>query len=121
MRVVTSLFLATSLFATTNLVLAQQFAGQKIPNTLAAATGAQIAFFNVKDAKGINGTLINYYSFPGGKNPNAALVKRAVVVISGRGRNAWDYFGFVRGRIAAATALNSEVSEQSVAIFAPHL
>jgi hypothetical protein len=101
--------------------IAQQFAGEVIPNSLATATGAQIAFFNVRDANGKNTTLINYYSFPGGKKQDQTKVKRAIIVLHGRNRNAWDYFGNVYGRLAAATALNSEVTEQTVAIFSPHL
>jgi hypothetical protein len=101
--------------------VAQQWAGETIPNTLPKVTGAQVAFFNVHDANGGNTTLINYYSFPGGKAQNQTNVKRAVIVLAGKNRNAWDYFGTVRGRIAAATALNNEVTEQTVAIFSPHL
>jgi hypothetical protein len=101
--------------------IAQQFAGEVIPNSLPAATGAQIAFFNVRDADGKNTTLINYYSFPGGKQQDQTKVKRAVVVLHGMQRNAWDYFGNVYGRLAAANDLNSEVTEETVAIFSPHL
>jgi hypothetical protein len=101
--------------------VAQQWAGETIPNTLPKVTGAQVAFFNVRDANGVNTTLINYYSFPGGKAQNQTNVRRAIIVLAGKNRNAWDYFGTVRGRIAAATALNNEVTEQTVAIFSPHL
>jgi hypothetical protein len=102
-------------------VFAQQFAGQTIRNSLPASSGAQVAFFNIRDANGKNTTLINYYSFPGGKNLDQTKVQRAIVVINGKQRNAGDYFGFVHGRIAAAHAINPEVSDQTVAILAPLL
>lgn len=101
--------------------MAQQFAGQSIPNSLPVVTNGNVSFFNVFDAVGGRTTLINYYSTPGGKAQNQTKVQRAIIVLSGLNRDGWNYFTDIRARIPAAAALNSQVSEDTVAIMAPVL
>jgi hypothetical protein len=102
-------------------VLAQQYAGQPIPNSLPAVPGAELAFFNVYDGLGRNTTLINYYSAPGGKRPDNSRIQRAIIVLTGLGRNSDGYFTNVHNQIAAATQRNPNITEQNVAIVAPLL
>jgi hypothetical protein len=101
--------------------LAQQYAGQPIPNSLPAVPGAELTFFNVRDGFGRNNTLINYYSAPGGKRPDNSRIQRAVVVLPGMNRNANGYFTSIRNQIAKATKRNPNITEQTVMIFAPLL
>lgn len=100
---------------------AQQYAGQFIPNSLPTVTGGNVSFFNVFDALGGKTTLINYYSTPGGKRQDQTKVKRAIIIISGLNRDGWAYFDHLRTKIPSAALQNSEVSEDSVAIFSPIL
>jgi hypothetical protein len=100
---------------------AQQYAGQTIPNSLPTVNGGNVSFFNILDANGAGTTLINYYSTPGGRRPDQTKVQRAIIIIPGLNRDGWKYFGDVYSKIAAAAAINSQVSEQTVAIFSPVL
>lgn len=67
----------------------QQWAGEVIPNSLEQRTGAEIAYFNIKDAAGGNTTLINYMSKPTttGQRLNTTKVLRGVIVLNGQLRN----------------------------------
>jgi hypothetical protein len=112
-----ALFLSTLVAIAT----AQQFAGDFIPNKLPVQASANISFFNVRDALGGRTTMINYYSTPNAKVQDQKKVQRAIIVLSGAGRNGGDYFTNVRNQIPAAAALNPQVSEDTVAIMAPVL
>jgi hypothetical protein len=100
---------------------AQQFAGQFIPNSLPTVTGGNVSFFNVFDALGGRTTLINYYSTPNGKPIDPLKVRRAIIPLHGLNRDGWSYFDHVRLRLPLATAKNSQISGDSVAIFSPVL
>lgn len=66
-------------FCALSAVYGQQYAGDTIPNTLPAATGAEIAYFNIFDALGQRTTLVNHFSLPGGARQNKALVRLSSV------------------------------------------
>jgi hypothetical protein len=100
---------------------AQQFAGQFIPNSLPVVTGGNVSFFNVFDALGGRTTLINYYSTPNGKPIDPLKVRRAIIPLHGLNRDGWSYFDHTRAKIPLATAKNSQITEDSVAIFSPVL
>jgi len=102
--------------------LGQQYAGQTITNSLPSVTGAEKAFFNIKDANGGNTTLINYFSLPTttGKRQDTTKVQRAVIVLSGSNRDPWDYYANVFNAVKNAGAINSAATEESVAIIAPY-
>lgn len=114
---------ASALFlsALAAMATAQQFAGDFIPNKLPVQVGANISFFNVRDALGGRTTMINYYSTPNGKVQDRKKVQRAIIVLSGAGRNGGGYFTTIRNQIPAAAAINPQVSEDTVAIMAPVL
>jgi hypothetical protein len=101
--------------------VAQQYAGQNIANSLPKVTNGNVSFFNVFDATGGRTTLINYYSTPNGVRQDQTKVQRAIIILSGLNRDGWNYFNDLRTKIPAAAAINPQVSEQSVAIFAPIL
>jgi hypothetical protein len=104
-----------------HVALGQQYVGQPIPNSLPAVTGAEIAYFNVYDSLGRNTTLINYYSAPGGKRPVNTQIKRVVIGLTGLLRNPNSYWANIRNQIPKATKVNSEITEESVAVFCPML
>lgn len=102
------------------LTFAQQYAGDTITNSLPAATGAEIAFFNIKDPNGDDTTLINYYSRPGGNRIDPDDVKRAIIVMTGQLRDPWLYYASIRNAIDDAAEIDSDISEDNVAILAPY-
>lgn len=90
---VTLLFSFSSFFSPS---LAQQYAGDKINNTLPAVAGAELAFFKIRDSKNQNATLLNYYSLASnGAQINPANIKRTVIVIHGLLRDPYLYINNV--------------------------
>lgn len=103
-----------------SLALAQQYQGATITNSLPTATGARIAYFNIKAPNGGNTTLINYYSRPGGQAIDPVDVQRAIIVITGQLRDPWVYFASMYNGLDDAAALSGkDISEENVAILVP--
>jgi hypothetical protein len=75
-------------------VLAQQYAGETIPNSLPVVYGAELAYFRISDPAGANtATLLNYQSLGSdGQRLKEANVERAVIMVHGQLRDANDYF-----------------------------
>lgn len=85
-----------SLSSFVSLSLAQQYAGDKINNTLPAVAGSELAFFKIHDSKNQTATLLNYYSLgSNGAQINSANVKRAVIIIHGLLRDPYLYINDV--------------------------
>jgi len=79
-------------------VLAQQYAGDSISNTLPQRSGSEIAYFKIRDPSKANDhlTLINYASLGSdGKRIKPSNVRRAIIMMSGQRRDAWQYIGYV--------------------------
>jgi hypothetical protein len=102
-------------------VHAQQYAGDVINNTLTPLGGAEIDYFKIADTskKGGYGTLINYYSAPGGKRLVEAGVQRVVIVVHGLDEDPWTYWVSAASALSQAKAQNPAINETSVAIIAP--
>ena len=76
------------------LALAQQYAGDVIPNTLPGVPGSELVYFRVQDPAGINPnlTLTNYYSMQqDGSRLVPSNVERAVIVVHGLNRDPGTY------------------------------
>ncbi|KAF9038961.1 hypothetical protein BDZ89DRAFT_1061098, partial [Hymenopellis radicata] len=109
----------TTLF--TSFVCAQQYAGRRVAvPELPSVTGAELAYFNIKDNNGGNVTLLNYFSFPNGKRQDTTKVQRAVLYIHGANGGADGYFGAIHEALNKATQLNPNVNQDSVALMAPY-
>lgn len=94
-----SALLSLSLFP--SLSLAQQYAGDKINNTLQAVAGSELAFFKIHDSKNQSATLLNYYSLASnGSRINPANAKRAVIIIHGLLRDPYLYINNVMKALA---------------------
>jgi hypothetical protein len=101
---------------------AQQHAGQYIGSWLPATDGAEIAYFNIQADNGLNTTLINYFSYPNSTNQplNPEEVQRAVIILHGSVRDAWNYFHDIQGALDEAAVFNADVQDTSVAILSPY-
>jgi hypothetical protein len=77
--------------------LAQQYAGEAIPNSLPAVFGAELAYFRISDPAGANtATLLNYQSLGSdGQRLKEANVERAVIMVHGQRRDADVYASYV--------------------------
>ena len=81
-----------------HLCVAQQYAGDVIPNSLPAVPGSEIVYFKVNDPKGINNhlTVTNYYSLQANhKKLDPTRVQRAIIVIHGLDRDPGTYMSNV--------------------------
>lgn len=84
--------------------LAQQYAGDKINNTLPAVAGSELTFFKIHDSKNQTATLLNYYSLgANGAQINPANVKRAVIIIHGLLRDPYLYINNVMQALGQVT------------------
>jgi hypothetical protein len=99
--------------------LAQQYLGEVIPNSMPTTPGSKIIFFNIKDTKGGNTTLLNYFSFPGGKRQDESKVRRAVVIVHGNGQDPATYWGTAWAAISRASVIDKTINESTVSIIAP--
>lgn len=105
------------------LVLAQQYAGDVINNTLPGVPGSEISYFKITDpaGKAKNLTLINYMSLQ--QNPSARLVpsqvQRAIIVVHGLNRDPGTYMSNMLSALSQVTA-DKNVNFSSVAIMAPY-
>ncbi|KAF8905377.1 hypothetical protein CPB85DRAFT_1254964 [Mucidula mucida] len=100
---------------------AQQYAGRRVAvPELPAVTGAELAYFNVKDNNGGNVTMLNYFSFPNGKRQDTTKVQRAVLYIHGANGNSQGYYSSLYQALKKATQLNPDVNQETVALMAPY-
>lgn len=114
--------LAHLFFLPGQLSLAQQYAGDVIPNSLPSVPGAEIAFFRINDPSGKNKnlTLINYYTHQlNGQRVVDKDVKRAVLIIHGLNRDPGTYAANMMSALAQLTS-DPNVNRSSVAIMAPY-
>lgn len=108
-----------SFLSLTSLSLAQQYAGNNISNSLPSVSGAELAFFKIRDTKNQTGTLLNYYSLnSNGGRVNPANVKRAVVIIHGLLRDPYLYIANIMQ--ALGTVTDPTVNKDNVAMIAPY-
>jgi hypothetical protein len=101
------------------LVSSQQYAGETIPNSLPTTPGAQITYFNIPDGNGGNTTLINYFSFPGGKRQDESKVQRAIIIVHGKNQDPATYWAVTWAAINYANAIDATITEETVSIIAP--
>ena len=102
--------------------LAQQYAGDVIPNSLPGVPGAEISYFRIKDASGKNNnlTLTNYYTHQlNGQRTVNSDIKRAVIIIHGLNRDPGTYASNMMSALAQQTD-DPNVNRSSVAIMAPY-
>lgn len=79
-------------------VLAQQYAGEYVAGSLPQRSGSELTYFKIRDPAGGNNdaTLINYYSLGSdGQRIKPSNVQRAVIMMSGQRRDAYQYIGYV--------------------------
>jgi pimeloyl-ACP methyl ester carboxylesterase len=100
--------------------LAQQYAGETIPNTLPAVYGAELAYFRISDPAGANtATLLNYQSLGSdGQRLKESNIERAVIIIHGQLRDANDYFYVAANALATADPALGPTKD-NVAIISP--
>jgi hypothetical protein len=104
-------------------VLAQQYAGDVINNTLPTLNGAAINFFKIPDTTSKAGgyaTLMNYYSAPNGNRLIESQVQRAIIVVHGLDEDPWVYWSATAVALQNAKAVNPAINESTVAIMAPY-
>lgn len=88
------------------LIAAQQYAGDVIPNSLPNVPGSELVYFKIKEPlgakpKAYNLTLTNYQSLQtSGKQLVPSQVQRAVIIIHGLNRDPGTYISNVRMRQA---------------------
>ncbi|KAF9026622.1 hypothetical protein BDZ89DRAFT_1113747 [Hymenopellis radicata] len=105
----------------TSFAFAQQYAGRRVAvPELPAVTGAELAYFNIKNNNGGNVTMLNYFSFPNKKRQDTTKVQRAVLYIHGANGNSQGYFSAMYQALNKATQLNPDVNQESVALMAPY-
>ncbi|KAF9041724.1 hypothetical protein BDZ89DRAFT_314733 [Hymenopellis radicata] len=108
------------------LASAQQYAGTVVPLPEFlpdSVTGAETAYFNIKDANGSNTTLVNYFSLPNGTRQDTNKVQRAVIHIHGANGNyggAPEYFDALYAGVNKASEINPNVNQNTVALMAPY-
>ncbi|KAL1648097.1 hypothetical protein SLS58_002424 [Diplodia intermedia] len=111
---------AQLLFGIAELSNAQQYAGENITTSLPVVPGAEITYFNIKDANRKNTTLINYMSLNStGQRLDPRALKRAVIVVHGLNRDPNTYMSNMLSALAQVSG-HPEVSTDSVAILAPY-
>ncbi|KAF4304114.1 wsc-domain-containing protein [Botryosphaeria dothidea] len=99
---------------------AQQYVGENITTTLPLVPGSEITYFNIKDSKSRNTTLINYVSLNSkSQRPDPKSLKRAVIVVHGLNRDPGTYMSNMLSALAQVTG-RSDVNTDSVAIVAPY-
>lgn len=121
-RLLTVLTSLIFLFCCIPVSLAQQYAGDVIPNSLPSVPGAEIAYFRINDPSGKNNnlTLINYYAHQlNGNRVVESDIKRAVVIIHGLNRDPGTYAANMMSALAQLTT-DANVNRSSVAIMAPY-
>ncbi|KAL1297904.1 hypothetical protein AAFC00_006419 [Neodothiora populina] len=106
------------------LTIAQQYAGDVIPNSLPAVPGSEIAYFKIKEPTGktpkaYNLTLTNYQSLQAnGKQLDPLQIQRAVIIVHGLQRDPGLYISNVMTAISQETDPN--INRSTVAMMAPY-
>ena len=102
-----------------SLALAQQYAGDTIPNSLPAVSGAEIAYWKIRNSANKSATLTNYYSLNStGGRTNPTNVKRAIVIIHGLLRDPYLYIQNIM--TALGTVTDPTITKDNVALIAPY-
>lgn len=121
MRIVTQALLL--LAAVTPLTLAQQYAGESIPNQLPPVPGAEIAFFRITDPTGQNNnlTITNYYSMQDLQTPiDPLVVQRAIIIVHGRDRDPGNYMVYLQNALRELGDADPNINRSSIAMIAPY-
>lgn len=106
------------------LVAAQQYAGDTIPNSLPSVPGSEIVYFKIKEPNGkipkaYNLTLTNYQSLQGnGQRVVPSQVQRAVIIIHGLQRDPGTYMA--NGLSALSQVGDPNINTSSTLIMAPY-
>lgn len=103
--------------------VAQQYAGDVIPNSLPGVPGAELAYFRIADPKGKNNalTLINYQSLQrDGSRLNPSKIQRAVIIIHGLQRDPATYMSNMLVALNNGAISDPNINQDSVAIFTPY-
>jgi len=108
------------LFLFPQLIQAQQFAGAYINNSLPTLPGANLTFFNVKDAKKNSATFLNYLSFNNsGKYLPGSAIKRMIIIIHGLDRDPATYMSNTLSVISQLPA-SAGVTIDNTQVLAPY-
>lgn len=103
-----------------DVVLAQQFVGATVNNSLPAVVGAELTYWNILDANNKNATLINYSSLgSNGQRLTPSNVKRALVFMHGDNRDPWDYMSYMQTAFNAIQG-HPEITADNVQMVAPY-
>ncbi|GHJ84917.1 hypothetical protein NliqN6_1319 [Naganishia liquefaciens] len=103
--------------------LAQQYAGDVIPNSLPGVPGSELAYFRIADPKGKNNalTLINYQSLQrDGTRLVPSKIQRAVIIIHGLNRDPGTYMSNMLSALNNGGISDPNINQDSIAIFAPY-
>ena len=90
-------------------VLAQQYAGDVIPNSMPSVPGSEFAYFRINDPAGANNqlTLMNYQNLlANGSRLDPNAVQRAVIVIHGLNQDPGTYMS----NVSAMSQLESAIA-----------
>ncbi|GAM89397.1 hypothetical protein ANO11243_074350 [Dothideomycetidae sp. 11243] len=104
------------------LAVAQQYAGDVIPNSLPAVPGAEITYFRVADPAGKNNnlTLTNYASLYNSQRLPPSQVQRVVIIIHGLDRDPGTYMANMLSALAQTSTGNPNVNFSNVQIICPY-
>lgn len=103
--------------------LAQQYAGDVIPNSLPRVPGSELVYFRVADPKGKNNnlTLINYQNVQlDGSRLDPSKLQRAVIIIHGLNRDPGTYMSNMLSAINNGGISDPNINQNSVAIVTPY-
>ncbi|KAJ9121863.1 hypothetical protein QFC22_002486 [Naganishia vaughanmartiniae] len=103
--------------------LAQQYAGDVIPNSLPGVPGSELVYFRIADPKGKNNnlTLINYQNVQlDGSRLVPSKLQRAVIIIHGLNRDPGTYMSNMLSAINNGGIADPNINQNSVAIVTPY-
>lgn len=110
--------LLTGLLA--NVVLAQQFVGTSVNNSLPSVVGAELTYWNILDANNRNATLINYSSLgSNGQRLAPSNIQRALVFVHGNNRDPFNYMSYMLSAFSQIQG-HPEITHDNVQMVAPY-